>query len=196
MAGDKNSICQFIDLLNARTGSKYDLNDDRIVRVGKVNERKHVKGETSKWLFFAVESAIEKGNVLFIFTDPNDDDNDYIQFDRFSDAKIDMGDINKIRSPEFQAALLTHILQEYITGAHMRGVRQRNEEFDNHHIPAVMAESVVIKEMTGVYGERKGTERRVGYHIDVTVEYGKLKYAYQIHYRKFGRILGFIDRVK
>jgi len=110
VGGSKDNACAFVDLLNKRTGAQYDINGhNRIVRVSKIGERKSVAGQTSDWLYDAVENAINQGNVKMEFSTSDAERNDEDFMDEFINATIDVADLQQISAPEFQAAVLGHI---------------------------------------------------------------------------------------
>ncbi|HEX6431343.1 MAG TPA: RHS repeat-associated core domain-containing protein, partial [Niastella sp.] len=179
-SGDIESINEYLRMLGERTGNTYALNKKgQIIRTNKELNKKS-SGKVSATLSSLVETIItdEKKHIELNFTAAGDAANLTILVDDYISATIDVSDMKKIESNEFQAALLGHALAEQYS-APQNETRSRSN-YDVPHEVGKVVESVIISEMTGTpYGGRVESKPDKGYW-NTKVEFRYNQKVYQI----------------
>lgn len=182
--GDNTAIQEFITLLQLRTGNTYIIDKDgNLVRTNK-NADYSVKGRSAILGLLTDQVTMDnEKNIELNFTAKDDVKNKDIFIDAFSSSTVDMSDFAVVKSDVLQAALLGHVLAEYMYSGPFN--KKDPKVFNLFHTRfGVPIESSIVSEMTGnKFAMREQNWKPMGSLGKLTFSYGSTQYWIFLHSR-------------
>ncbi len=196
ITGEQADIDSFINMLNTRTGSEYEITKEGYLRLISNNNilksTKEVSSDLNEMLNELICSQVEIPITLVR-------DSENALFDNFDKALVDIGDLEKVH-PILQAAFMGHFLAEWSSVEGYNNPENRKNTYDiAHKEHGLKMESIIANAMLGQkYKLVKdlGTEFvetssqnqisldqgdinvTTGGYYKTTVKYGKTKFSY------------------
>ena len=163
--GTKRERKQFVKLLNKTTGNKYGIDKEgNLYNKGGYSNIETTKDKSGE-LSSIVGRAMETDDVINVSLTKNDKN---VGFDRYDDAKLDLGDFKK--SPKaFQAGMLGHVFEERLStpGGYGDPKNRNDAGYGIGHQAGLEAESRIVTSMLGKpYGLRTITDTPIYNNID------------------------------
>jgi hypothetical protein len=145
--GSKKQKREFKKILQNRTGDKYKYQGNLLILKKRGNRQTTQK--KSGRLAELVESSINSlDRISFNLTyDPSN----VINYDIHLSGEIDLKDLKNTKGSKiYQAAILGHIFEERLNTPNYRNKQTRDPNFNSAHQCALIVESQIVCEMSGV----------------------------------------------
>ena len=145
--GSRREKRQFTRMLNKTTGNKYGIDLQGNLFNTRNNSNILTDNKKSGELSALLRESILTHEVIKVSLSKNDKN---VAFDRFDDARLDLGDFKKAPR-EFQAGILGHVFSERLNtpGGYSNLANRNDAGYDAGHQQGLLAESRIITSMLG-----------------------------------------------